>query len=211
MNLDANSFLCWTQIWERVLENPKNRKRTVLFRCHVNWANCKCWFCNSEILNMQISWVWGWCYWLSPFVRTVLHLCWNQSNVATPVHGDPVFLPLSSTFKPLGFFAVTLCLPRCQEPLHGHGLHAWGWPGQSDEQLWCTWKMGQVLLCWGCAGLGCHPLHGFCTQVGVDLSAGPGCHPLHGICPGGCYTVKSCQLLDWTWRAWRQRPPVASN
>lgn len=62
--------------------------------------------------------------------------------------------------------AASLLLSRQPLSIHGDGLHAWRRSGQSYEQLWCSWKVGQILLCWSCSCPQCYPLHGLCSQVG---------------------------------------------
>lgn len=39
------------------------------------------------------------------------------------------------------------------------------WFGQPYEQLWHSWKVGQVLWCWSGASPGCHPFNGIYSQV----------------------------------------------
>lgn len=67
--------------------------------------------------------------------------------------------------SPFFFSAALFCIPRWPLPLHGDGVHARGWLGESDEQLWCPREMGALLHCWGGAGSGWNPLHGLHPQV----------------------------------------------
>lgn len=66
-------------------------------------------------------------------------------------------------------FVALFCIPRWPLPLHGDGVHAGWWLGESDEQLRRPREMGALLHCWGGAGPGWNPLHGLHPQVHVGL------------------------------------------